>query len=174
MLAKSAASILLAVRLLDVPNHFAWLPHRRAIPTSQSTPGAFQQDGVWYVLTPKLTWCNCYVSAFCACFGAELPARLVGDQLQWLESPGGGGAAGWVKLASREAARQRVEAGGLVLVITTAKIPHGHIAIGVPSPVHGEFHVTAAGATNTRGMKLESSFGSYASELSFFEHLPPV
>jgi len=137
------------VQLLDVRNAFAFLPHVRVV------------DGK---LTPPLTMCNAYASAFCAALGVRLPVTLKANkQVAWLASDEGK-AAGWM-VVDKETARQRA-IGGFPTVVGWVNPTggSGHIAMVIPPPagLEAELWVSAAGRTNFSRDRLRASFGDVA------------
>jgi hypothetical protein len=156
---------------LDVVNNFAFLPHRRALPSSVGIKGpVVNVNGLDHVVTNMLTLCNAYVSVFTAALACPVPPRKANQQLEWLAS-NEGKMAGWTECARLTAIARA--ALGYPVVAAAMDAPHGHIAMVMPSPTKDSdgAYVSAAGARNFVFDKLERSFGAVlAAKCRFFTH----
>ncbi len=155
---RSPDAVLALIRGIDVPNNFAFLPHRRAL---------VNELGTWDA-TPVLTFCNVYVNVCTSALGCPIAPTKANSQLAWLlSSPGK--LAGWMYVDS-ETARQRATTGYPTLAAIANPTGHGHIALVVPPPSgDGRMFVSSAGTENFVRAPLERSFGSHK-DVHFFTH----
>lgn len=106
-----------------------------------------------------VTRCNDYVVCFGAARGIALPAGFTADQLgEWLNGMEGC-AAGFRPVSLADALNLSND--GAFVVFVFVEQPHGHVAVGMPSPAGDPDHqyVSAAGASCHVRCLLEQTFG---------------
>lgn len=162
---------------INVPNNFAFLPHKRLIPAPQGTPGAITIFGSTWIVTDLLTLCNCYVNAVTTALGCPIPPLKANDQIEKYLQANEGKLAGWTWI-DKPTAILRANMGYPVVAGAVNPKGHGHIGVGAPEPIvpgssqplgHDLF-VSAAGISNYARVKYEISFGPLAASGLFFTH----
>lgn len=115
------------------------------------------------------TFCNCFVSVFCAARGVRLPPVSANDQSKYLIV-----AEAWQRVG-RDEAVTLANAHELVVASMQA-LPHGHISPLVESPDDDPSgcYVSAAGAHNFNCARIERSFGTMLPLFFHYTGVPNV
>lgn len=111
------------------------------------------------------TWCNKFVALVCGLVGVPMPwgqwGTLANDQLSYLREQ----VDGWVMVQNEEAAVNAAVAGATVIA-GAHRLPHGHIAVGLPFQTV-ELQIAQAGAFNSERCGLRRGFGR-VDDVEFF------
>lgn len=162
----------------NVPNAFAFLPHRRVIPCSIAPAPNGKTvvviAGIAYWITDQLTLCNGYANVFSTALGCPIPPIKANDQYEWLLS-NEAKMQKWQE-CDRATAIARANLGYPVAIAAKNPVGNGHIGFGMPEPlVNGmrpgkKLYCSAAGATNYAKIEFEKSFGHLSASAKTFFH----
>lgn len=167
---RSPETLLAAVNALDVANNPLFRKGKLLGEPIEAPPGAplALWNGQQYGVIPY-TRCNGYAGVLFAMLGCNVPWLTANGFADWF--PGDSAKAlGWRSVDYAEAV-DRANAGYPVVVVSVEQ-PHGHIAVGMPSPGNDPvaLYVSAAGATNSARMRFVDQFGQLAPRSRFYTH----